>query len=164
MIALSPLDRSRRPHRVPERGVDAVEPLVWLLDELDPAHELGHQKHNDLLRGLAWLALVAPAGTFLTQRLAESFAPDDVKAKVREIFAAGDLSGEAAQMLTERTGMDRSALSKLETGQRPNPTVETLVRLAPSCVSVRTRLPVASAAPKRRFSSGPVVPAASASS
>jgi STE24 endopeptidase len=37
------------------------------------AHELGHQKHNDLLRGLAWLALVAPAGTFLTQRLAETF-------------------------------------------------------------------------------------------
>jgi STE24 endopeptidase len=38
------------------------------------AHELGHQKHNDLLRGLAWLALVAPAGTFLVQRLAEAFA------------------------------------------------------------------------------------------
>ena len=37
------------------------------------AHELGHQKHDDLLRGLAWLALVAPAGTFLTQRLAEAF-------------------------------------------------------------------------------------------
>jgi STE24 endopeptidase len=37
------------------------------------AHELGHQKHDDLLRGLAWLALVAPAGTFLTQRLAERF-------------------------------------------------------------------------------------------
>jgi STE24 endopeptidase len=37
------------------------------------AHELGHQKHNDVLRGLAWLALVAPAGTFLTQRLAEAF-------------------------------------------------------------------------------------------
>jgi STE24 endopeptidase len=35
------------------------------------AHELGHQKHNDLLRGLAWLALVAPAGTFLVQALAE---------------------------------------------------------------------------------------------
>jgi transcriptional regulator with XRE-family HTH domain len=32
--------------------------------------------------------------------------------------------------LTELTGMDRSALSKLETGQRPNPTVETLVRNA----------------------------------
>ena len=37
------------------------------------AHELGHQKHNDLVRGLAWLALVAPAGTFLTQALAERF-------------------------------------------------------------------------------------------
>jgi STE24 endopeptidase len=37
------------------------------------AHELGHQKHNDLLRGLAWLALVAPAGMFLTQSLAERF-------------------------------------------------------------------------------------------
>jgi STE24 endopeptidase len=37
------------------------------------AHELGHQKHNDLTRGLVWLAIVAPAGTFLAQRLAESF-------------------------------------------------------------------------------------------
>jgi STE24 endopeptidase len=37
------------------------------------AHELGHQKHDDLLRGLAWLAIVAPAGTFLVQALAERF-------------------------------------------------------------------------------------------
>jgi Zn-dependent protease with chaperone function len=42
------------------------------------AHELGHQKHNDLLRGLAWLALVAPAGTFLAQTLAERFARRDL--------------------------------------------------------------------------------------
>jgi STE24 endopeptidase len=35
------------------------------------AHELGHQKHDDLWRGLAWLALVAPAATFLAQRVAE---------------------------------------------------------------------------------------------
>jgi STE24 endopeptidase len=41
------------------------------------AHELGHQKHNDLVRGLAWLALVAPAGTLLAQRLAEAFARRD---------------------------------------------------------------------------------------
>jgi transcriptional regulator with XRE-family HTH domain len=32
--------------------------------------------------------------------------------------------------LTEITGMDRSALSKLETGRRPNPTIETLARYA----------------------------------
>jgi STE24 endopeptidase len=38
------------------------------------AHELGHQKHNDLHRGLLWFALVAPAGTFLAQALAERFA------------------------------------------------------------------------------------------
>jgi STE24 endopeptidase len=37
------------------------------------AHELGHQKHDDIYRGLAWLALVAPAGTYLAQRLAERF-------------------------------------------------------------------------------------------
>jgi STE24 endopeptidase len=52
-----------------------------LIDDFPPgevrtvvAHELGHQKHNDLLRGLAWLAIVAPAGTFLVQTLAERFA------------------------------------------------------------------------------------------
>jgi len=41
------------------------------------AHELGHQRHKDLLRGLLWLALVAPAGTFLAQALAERFARRD---------------------------------------------------------------------------------------
>jgi STE24 endopeptidase len=35
------------------------------------AHELGHQAHDDIWRGLAWLAIVAPAGTFLAQALAE---------------------------------------------------------------------------------------------
>jgi STE24 endopeptidase len=41
------------------------------------AHELGHQKHNDLPRGLLWFALVAPAGTFLAQALAERFGRRD---------------------------------------------------------------------------------------
>ena len=40
------------------------------------AHELGHVKHHDLPHGLLWVALVAPAGTFLVQRLAERFAGD----------------------------------------------------------------------------------------
>jgi STE24 endopeptidase len=35
------------------------------------AHELGHQAHRDLLRGLAWLAIVAPAGAYLAQQFAE---------------------------------------------------------------------------------------------
>jgi STE24 endopeptidase len=37
------------------------------------AHELGHQKHRDLYRGLLWLAIVAPAGVYLVQQLAERF-------------------------------------------------------------------------------------------
>jgi STE24 endopeptidase len=50
-----------------------------LIDDLPPeqvrqvvAHELGHQKHRDLYRGLVWLALAAPAGVYLVQRLAEA--------------------------------------------------------------------------------------------
>jgi Zn-dependent protease with chaperone function len=50
-----------------------------LIDDLPPeqvrqvvAHELGHQKHRDLYRGLLWLALVAPAGVYLVQRVAET--------------------------------------------------------------------------------------------
>ncbi len=35
------------------------------------AHELGHVESRDLLRGLAWLALVTPAALFLAQTLAE---------------------------------------------------------------------------------------------
>lgn len=38
------------------------------------AHELGHVKRRDVPRGLLWIALVAPAGTFLIQRLSERFA------------------------------------------------------------------------------------------
>lgn len=38
------------------------------------AHELGHVKHDDVPHGLLWVALVAPAGTFLVQRLSERFA------------------------------------------------------------------------------------------
>ena len=52
-----------------------------LIDDFPPgqvrsvvAHELGHVKHSDLQRGLLWVALVAPAGMFLVQRLAEAIA------------------------------------------------------------------------------------------
>jgi STE24 endopeptidase len=52
-----------------------------LIDDFPPAqvrsvvaHELGHVEHHDVPHGLLWVALVAPAGTFLVQRLAERFA------------------------------------------------------------------------------------------
>jgi alkylation response protein AidB-like acyl-CoA dehydrogenase len=45
--------------------------------------------------------------------LTERFAPDDVKARVRELMTGEALAGEASQMLTERTG--GSDLAALET-------------------------------------------------
>jgi predicted transcriptional regulator len=47
-----------------------------------------------------------------------------------QLKAAREAKGLSLADVTELTGMDRSALSKLETGQRVNPTVETLVRYA----------------------------------
>jgi transcriptional regulator with XRE-family HTH domain len=47
-----------------------------------------------------------------------------------QLKAAREEKGMSLADVSERTGMDRSALSKLETGQRSNPTVETLVRYA----------------------------------
>ncbi|HEY1281977.1 MAG TPA: acyl-CoA dehydrogenase family protein [Acidimicrobiales bacterium] len=56
-------------------------------------------------------------GGDMVLRLTEEFAPDDVKARVRDLFAAGEFAGEAAQMLTERTG--GSDLAALETTATP---------------------------------------------
>src|SRR3954454_10064234 len=39
------------------------------------AHELGHVKHRDVPRGLLWLAIVAPAGMLVIQRLTERLVP-----------------------------------------------------------------------------------------
>jgi STE24 endopeptidase len=38
------------------------------------AHELAHVKHRDLLRGLLFIAILAPAGMYLVQRLSERIA------------------------------------------------------------------------------------------
>jgi DNA-binding Xre family transcriptional regulator len=47
-----------------------------------------------------------------------------------QLKAAREAKGLSLAEVMEITGMDRSALSKLETGQRANPTVETLARYA----------------------------------
>ncbi|MGC4956578.1 acyl-CoA dehydrogenase family protein [Actinomadura citrea] len=64
--------------------------------------------------GVAWSYLLDQAdigmacalgtGGDMVVGLTEMFAPDDVKARVRDLFAAGEMSGEAAQLLTERSG------------------------------------------------------------
>lgn len=61
------------------------------------------------------------------QRLASL---DQVQTLLVQLKAARQAKGLSLADVTELTGMDRSALSKLETGQRTNPTVETLVRYA----------------------------------
>jgi DNA-binding XRE family transcriptional regulator len=55
---------------------------------------------------------------------------DQLQDLLMQLKAAREAKGLSLSDLTEITGMDRSALSKLETGQRANPTVETLVRYA----------------------------------
>jgi len=55
---------------------------------------------------------------------------DQFAALLKQLKAAREELGLSLADLTEMTGMDRSALSKLETGQRPNPTIETLARYA----------------------------------
>ena len=50
-------------------------------------------------------------------RLVEEFAPEEVKEQVRTLFAAGEMAGEASQMLTERTG--GSDLAALEATATP---------------------------------------------
>jgi DNA-binding Xre family transcriptional regulator len=55
---------------------------------------------------------------------------DQLQELLMQLKAAREAKGLSLADLTEITGMDRSALSKLETGQRANPTVETLVRYA----------------------------------
>ena len=57
-------------------------------------------------------------------------ALDPLQELLTELKAAREAKGLSLADVAERTGMDRSAVSKLETGQRPNPTVETLVRYA----------------------------------
>jgi DNA-binding phage protein len=55
---------------------------------------------------------------------------DQLQELLAQLKAAREAKGLSLADVTEITGMDRSALSKLETGQRANPTMETLVRYA----------------------------------
>ncbi len=57
-------------------------------------------------------------------------AAEQLEDLLKQLRAAREARGMSLADLTSRTGMDRSALSKLETGQRPNPTIETLSRYA----------------------------------
>lgn len=68
----------------------------------------------------------------LVHRQAERSANQEeaVRQLLGELKAIREAQGLSLADLTALTGMDRSALSKLETGQRVNPTIDTLVRYA----------------------------------
>lgn len=55
---------------------------------------------------------------------------DQLQELLKQLRAAREAQGLSLSDVEQMTGMDRSALSKLENGQRANPTVETLVRYA----------------------------------
>ena len=55
---------------------------------------------------------------------------EHLKVVLAQLKNAREERGLSLTDLMQRTGMERSALSKLETGQRPNPTIETLKRYA----------------------------------
>lgn len=55
---------------------------------------------------------------------------DQLDLLLGQLKAAREAKGLSLTDVTELTHMDPSALSKLESGQRSNPTVETLVRYA----------------------------------
>lgn len=57
-------------------------------------------------------------------------ALDQLEDLLGQLKAAREELGLSLADITRRTGMDASAISKLENGQRPNPTVDTLVRYA----------------------------------
>ena len=61
------------------------------------------------------------------QRMA---ALDDLQEVVMQLKAARTNKGLSLTDMKRLTGMDRAAISKLENGQRPNLTVDTLVRYA----------------------------------
>jgi DNA-binding XRE family transcriptional regulator len=60
-----------------------------------------------------------PMGEYLSIRLA-----------VSELKKAREAAGLSLADVAEKSGIDKSALSKIETGQHPNPTVSTLCRYA----------------------------------
>ncbi|MCC7291338.1 MAG: helix-turn-helix domain-containing protein [Phycisphaerales bacterium] len=57
-------------------------------------------------------------------------AREDLQRLFAQLKQARERKGLSLADLTHLTGMDRSALSRLEGGRRVNPTVETLVRYA----------------------------------
>jgi ribosome-binding protein aMBF1 (putative translation factor) len=74
--------------------------------------------------------VAAELSDLITRHHERMAALDRLQELLDQLKSAREAKGLSLSDLTDLTGMDRSALSKLETGQRANPTVDTLVRYA----------------------------------
>ena len=66
----------------------------------------------------------------IARHAARTKAGAELETVVQELKSTREAKGLSLADVTDLTGMDSSALSKLETGQRTNPTIETLSRYA----------------------------------
>jgi STE24 endopeptidase len=97
-------------------GLGATKRVVLydnLIDEFTPAevrsvvaHELAHVKHDDVPRGLLFLALIAPAAMLLVQRITERLAPGargaDAVPAMAAALAAVAFAGQVAGAYVSR--------------------------------------------------------------
>jgi len=91
------------------------------------AHELAHVHHRDVPRGLLWLAIVAPAGTFLTQQLArrlrprgwDQAGPDALPALALSLALVSFGAGIASNVLSRQVEARADAYSLELTGDAP---------------------------------------------
>ncbi|WP_134324093.1 acyl-CoA dehydrogenase family protein [Cumulibacter soli] len=84
-------------------GISDVEPLTAARSYLLNQADIG-------------MTCALGTGGDMVLRLAEQYAPGDAQVRVKEVLAEGQLTGETAQLLTERTG--GSDLAALETTAR----------------------------------------------
>jgi STE24 endopeptidase len=104
------------------------------------AHELGHVKHNDVPRGLLWLAIVAPAGAFLVQQLVERMGrgvrpgPASLPAIALAVALVSLLLGSASNVLSRRVEASADGFA-LQTTRDPAAFIALERRLATTNVS-----------------------------
>ena len=75
------------------------------------AHELAHVKHRDVLRGLAWLALVAPAALWLVALLTERIAARGARAGGAGAGVAAAANGRAGPGLLPALALSLALVS-----------------------------------------------------
>jgi Zn-dependent protease with chaperone function len=108
------------------------------------AHELGHVKHRDVPRGLLWLAIVAPAGMLVIQRLTERLAPGEGGAGAGGAAGAGEAvagSRRGRRGPGAVAGSRRAARAAARSRTRPGPAVIPAAALSIAVVSFVLNIP-----------------------